>query len=349
MRNIEEYLQGGFAAMAAGDAMGVPSSFYTQAAIKREFGWIDSFYPPKPGHIFHDGLKAGEYTDDTEQSMALLNAFSQDGRVVPKHVVREIVAWAERVKDKYASPLGPSTERALKSIAAGGDITQTGRWGNTNGSAMRIAPLGLIHGLLDTTLEELARDVALTDLATHNTRVCNASAAAIAWGVALCLRGEKNLDIILQEMCKAADEGGRYGYSIPSPSISQRIQLACDLTRKGDTVTVMERINACFGGGDLAADSIPTAAAIFRLGEGNVKETIEIAVNIGGDCDTNGAMVGAMVGAMNGISAVPVPWVETLERVNGCHFQSQARQLQETATHWQVATAADTAFLLMED
>ena len=175
-------------AMACGDALGVPSSFLTPEQIKSKYGWIDTFYPPEKGHIFHDGLLAGEYTDDTEQSMALMNAYIRDKQVVPMSVVKEIIAWADRVKDKYASPLGPSTERALKNIAAGGDITVSGKWGNTNGSSMRIAPLGIIHGLRGSTLQELARDVALTDLATHNTRVCNAAATAIAWGAAQAQR-----------------------------------------------------------------------------------------------------------------------------------------------------------------
>ena len=146
-------------AMACGDALGVPSSFLTPEQIKSKYGWIDTFYPPEKGHIFHDGLLAGEYTDDTEQSMALMNAYIRDKKVVPMSVVKEIIAWADRVKDKYASPLGPSTERALKNIAAGGDITVSGKWGNTNGSSMRIAPLGIIHGLRGSTLQELARDV----------------------------------------------------------------------------------------------------------------------------------------------------------------------------------------------
>ena len=209
-------------AMACGDALGVPSSFLTPEQIKSKYGWIDTFYPPEKGHIFHDGLLAGEYTDDTEQSMALMNAYIRDKKVVPMSVVKEIIAWADRVKDKYASPLGPSTERALKNIAAGGDITVSGKWGNTNGSSMRIAPLGIIHGLRGSTLQELARDVALTDLATHNTRVCNAAATAIAWGVAQAMRGEENLDKIVDATIEAAAEGAKYGFSIPSPDIGMR-------------------------------------------------------------------------------------------------------------------------------
>ena len=190
--------------MATGDALGVPSSFLTPTHIREAWGWIDTFYPPEDGHIFHAGLKAGEYTDDTEQALALIKTFKKSGKVVPLDVVHEILAWAERVKDKYASPLGPSTERALKAIRAGVDINQSGRYGNTNGSAMRIAPVGIIHGLIDSTCEELVRDVYQTCIPTHNTTVCVAAAAAIANGVRLCMKGETELSAIIAGTIEAA-------------------------------------------------------------------------------------------------------------------------------------------------
>lgn len=342
---------GCFYAMAAGDALGVPTSFLTQKQVKSKYGWIDTFYPPEKGHIFHDGLLAGEYTDDTEQSMALMNAFIRDGKAVPLSVVQEIIKWAERVKDKYASPLGPSTERALKSIAAGGDITVTGKWGNTNGAAMRIAPLGVIHGIRESSLEELARDVALTDLATHNTRVCNSAATAIAWGVARCISKHGiTPGQVVEETIRGAEAGERYGYSIPAPSIGKRIQLACDIvSRYSDMHEGMEALYEMFGGGDLSADSIPTAVAVFLMGNGDVKKTIELAVNIGGDCDTNGAMAGAMVGALKGVHEVPKAWCETIDKVNQCDFLSDAQQVLSLCTRWHTATEEDVAFLIKED
>lgn len=349
MLTERERILGCLYAMAAGDALGVPSSFLTQMQVRSRYGWIDTFYPPEKGHIFHDGLKAGEYTDDTEQSMALMNAFIRDGRVVPMRVVQEIIAWADRVKNKYASPLGPSTERALKSIAAGGDIAVSGKWGNTNGSAMRIAPLGILHGLRGSTLAELARDVAMTDMATHNTRVCNAAAAAIAWGVALAIRGESTVEQVVEGIIAATYEGGRYGFAIPSPDLGARIRLACDIVRRyHDDREAMEALYAMFGGGDLAADSVPTAVALFLLGQGDVKRTVEYAVNMGGDCDTNGAMAGAMAGAMQGVDAVPKAWRDTLVRVNACNFERDAEDILALVPRWQAATESDVASLIKE-
>ena len=324
--------------MACGDAMGVPTSFMTQDYIQKTWGWIDTFYPPEKGHIYHDGLKAGEYTDDSEQALALLNSFFRNKKVVPQDVVKELLAWADRVKDKYASPLGPSTERALKAITAGADITQSGRWGNTNGSAMRISPIGMIHGLRGSTCEEMVRDVYQTCIPTHNTTVCVSTAAAVAWGVAVCIQGETSIDRIVEETIRASELGKQYGYAIVSPSIAKRIDFVYNLVKKSsDPKSAMAEIYDYFGGGDLAADSVPVAIGLFALGKGDPKNVIEYSVNLGGDCDTNGAMAGAMAGAYSGVNAVPQAWRDTIREVNHVDLESYAAKLLELIPDWTVA------------
>lgn len=324
--------------MATGDALGVPSSFQTRGQVKEKWGWIDTFYPPEKGHIFHDGLKAGEYTDDTEQALALTHSFVRNQKVVPRDVVDEIMKWAMRVKDKYASPLGPSTERALKAIQAGASIEESGKYGNTNGSAMRIAPLGILHGLRGSTVEELVRDVHATCLPTHNTTVCVATAAAIAWGVALCMRGESDIEKIVMETARAAEIGEGYGNVVSAPSIPVRIKFIYNMVKEStDPLQTLDEIYALFGGGDLAADSVPVAIGLFALGGGDVKKVNEYCVNLGGDCDTNAAMAGAMAGAMSGVDAVPRAWRETIDKENPANLPEEARQLVDLVPNWQVA------------
>lgn len=334
--DVFERVTGSLYGMATGDALGVPSSFMTQNYIAETWGWIDTFYPPEKGHIFHDGLKAGEYTDDTEQAMALMKSFIRNKKVDSYDVVNEILAWADRVKDKYASPLGPSTERALKAIRAGADINVSGKYGNTNGSAMRISPVGIIHGLRGSSCEEMIKDVYLTCLPTHNTTVCVSTAAAIAWGVALCVRGETDIDFIVKETMRAADLGERYGYPIVAPSISKRIAFVYDIVKKStDPKAAMKELYDYFGGGDLAADSVPVAIALFALGKGDVKLVNEYCVNFGGDCDTNAAMAGAMAGAYSGVNNVPKEWRETIKTVNNVDFEEFAKQIIELIPQWE--------------
>lgn len=85
--------------------------------------------------------------------------------------------------------------------------------------------------------------------------------------------------------------------------------------RAKDDQQALHDLYAMFGGGDLSADSIPSAIALFLLGKGDVKKTLEYCVNFGGDCDTNGAMAGAMVGAMAGIDAVPQVWRDKISEM----------------------------------
>lgn len=332
----EDRVLGCLYGIGIGDAMGTPSSFLVPEQVKNLYGWIDSFIEPPKDHIFHGGLKAGEYTDDTEQSLAILNSYIRNHKVVPEDVVQEILAWAKRVEHKYASPLGPSTERALKAIMSGKtDIKESGKLSNTNGSSMRIAPIGIIHGLKGSSMEELLNDVYLTSFPTHNTTVCISAANAIAYGVSLCIQGESDIAKIVEGVMKAADAGAKKGFPIVSPSLSKRIALIYEIVLKSQKPEdAMQRIWDLFGGGDLAGDSVPVAVGLFALGKGNPKKVIEYCVNFGGDCDTNGSMAGAMAGAYAGISAIPAKWRNEVEAVNHVDFEAYAKQILEVVPLW---------------
>jgi ADP-ribosylglycohydrolase len=50
---LYEKLSGSLYAMAAGDALGISTSFLTPDHIRNVWGRVDAFYHPEPGHIFH--------------------------------------------------------------------------------------------------------------------------------------------------------------------------------------------------------------------------------------------------------------------------------------------------------
>ena len=115
-----------------------------------------------------------------------------------------------------------------------------------------------------------------------------------------------------------------------------------------DIYSLAGTLYAMFGGGDLSADSIPSAIALFLLGKGDVKKTLEYCVNFGGDCDTNGAMAGAMVGAMAGIDAVPQVWRDKISEMNACNFAKDADEILALIPQWHVASESDVADLIKE-
>ena len=56
--------------VAVGDALGMPTEGYTAQEIREKFGLVREMLPAPEGH-FHSGLLAGQFTDDTEETLLL--------------------------------------------------------------------------------------------------------------------------------------------------------------------------------------------------------------------------------------------------------------------------------------
>lgn len=337
--SVEERVTGVLAGLAIGDSMGMPTSFYTPEQIRSEFGKVDSFYPPALGHQYHSGLRAGDVTDDTEQSLALIRSFCRHQRVDPYDIAQELLAWSRRVEGKYVSPLGPSTKRALEEISNGTPAQEAGRTGDTNGAAMRIAPLGIVHGLRGSNIRELVNDVELACLPTHGTDIAISSAAAVAWAVAVCFQGATDTTQVIRAASEAAVLGRERGVKVISPSVSRRLDWLIDsLSSEGSQESRAQEIYDFIGAGMASAETVPAALGLFYIAEGDPRKSILLATNMGGDCDTTAAIAGAVAGAFAGHRAIPENWIATIEQVNNLDLSEVAAQLMATAQNWHVAT-----------
>ena len=102
--------------------------------------------------------------------------------------VNALLDWERDVKARGSYDLlGPSTKRAIDAINNGVPPEEAGRGGDTNGAAMRIAPVGIMMPL--APLDALVAKVAETCRATHNTSIAIASAAAVAAAVSRGVAG----------------------------------------------------------------------------------------------------------------------------------------------------------------
>jgi ADP-ribosylglycohydrolase len=61
-----------------------------------------------------------------------------------------------------------------------------------------------------------------------------------------------------------------------------------------------------------AIESVPAAIGAFVLTD-SFRDGVVLAVNLGGDTDTIGAMAGAIAGAYYGYSQIPQEWLDPLE------------------------------------
>lgn len=309
--------------VAVGDAMGMPSSLMTPDEIHSQIGRIEWFLPAPKGHYIHDGLPAGSTTDDTAQTLAVAQAIiSDNGKVVPESVAREILAWAESIGalEEGALVLGPSSMRALTLLKKGVPPAEAGKFGETNGAPMRISPVGIINA---GDLTGAVNDTELCCLPTHGTSVAISGAAAVSCGIAKALACSESVEGIVDAAVWGAEQGAMRGRAVATPSIAKRIQWAVDLALAQDSEDeACKSLYDLVGTTVATTETVPIAFALFVLADGDPMKTAILAANLGGDCDTIGAIACSIAGAYSGISAFPDAAVDMVQQVNGLDLKS---------------------------
>lgn len=314
MDQAEDRARGALLGLAMGDAMGMPSQTLGRAEIAARYGEIADFTAPFDGHPVSHGLRAGQVTDDTEQSLLLARRLIADPQGFDDAGwARDLLDWEADIRARgLRDLLGPSSKAALDALLAGADPGETGRQGTTNGAAMRIAPLGI--AMPPVTVPLVAR-VARTCRVTHNTGEAIAAASAVAMVVSRGVEGA-DFDAALPAALEAAEAGQAMGHAVGCPDIAARIARALEVAQSGDAAEVADRI----GNSVASHESVPAAFAVVRLARGCAWRAARIAANIGDDTDTIGAIAGAMAGACQGAVALPADRVAALLAANelGC-------------------------------
>ncbi|MGH3298884.1 MAG: ADP-ribosylglycohydrolase family protein, partial [Trebonia sp.] len=180
--------RGALYGLAIGDALGMPTQMLSRRQITQRWGQLlAGFEPAPPGHPIAAGMKAGAVTDDTEQAV-LLGRLLVSGFVEPRQLAAALVAWEHDMAERGSLDLlGPSTKRAVSAVLAGTPPEEAGVHGDTNGAAMRIAPVGIKVRADDP--RALVDAVHEASLVTHNTSVALAGAAAVAAAVSAGVSG----------------------------------------------------------------------------------------------------------------------------------------------------------------
>jgi ADP-ribosylglycohydrolase len=333
--SLHEHILGGLLGQAFGDAFAMPALLHPEDTWKHYGGWITGFHPGPAGHPAHEGLPAARVTDDTEQAFALAENIIRDGGVTVEGAARALLAWYEAVDGDSAPFVGPSTRKACQALKRGEDPKETGLTGDTNGGAMRICPVGLIH---PGDPAAAIRDAAKACRPSHFTDVAVSAAAAVAGAVAAALKPKITLDQILAAGRQAAVEGRALGGPWFGASIPRKIDLALDLVRDADPADPdqpLSRIRDLYdlvGSTLAAADAVPSAFGILALAEGDPLVCARYAAALSGDADTVAAMACAVAGAWKGADAFPEEMIAELRRANPeLDFEGVARGLSELA------------------
>ena len=337
---LESHIIGSLMAAALGDAMGAATEQHSIPEVIANYGGLLRDLQAPSTETFSHGNQPGEVTDDSSQMFALAQALiDTHGKLTEQIWIQTLIHWSQTSKHK--NQMGPTTRPLLQALAAGEDTSSIGRtpfstrkltsFGATNGAAMRIAPVGLIH---PGDIEAAVRLAWTTSRPTHDTQVAAASAGAIAAGVAHALLPDADVLSVMQACLQGArlgeELGAREGRRVPGPSIARRIEIAVEeALRSRSLYDAIVAIEAAIGNSVMAAESIPAAVGIFVAAAGQPLDTVSAGASIGNDSDTIAAMAGALAGALRGYDAIPAQLVAQVKAANPEDIEALGRGLTE--------------------
>jgi len=321
---------GALAGCALGDAMGMPTEMLSREDIARSFpNGVHELSRSTPYDVFGRSLAAGEITDDTINTLLVARMLIEShGEVDTRRYLDYLGEWMKANPDKSRFVAGPNTMKALDAISNGTPIEQAGRFGTTNGGAMKISPIGVVCDYRD--MSALVDAVERICLPTHNTSAAIGCASAIAAGVSYGVRGGDDTSELWDVALRAAREGQHRGFSFPSPSVSRRMEEARKVVETRGQSESVQLLKELFGTGVESVETAPSAFAITSLAKGNPWEAVRLSADIGGDTDTLGAITGAICGAMHP-DALPTSMIDEIEKVNDIDFCGYAEGLAHAA------------------
>jgi ADP-ribosylglycohydrolase len=326
--------RGALYGLAIGDALGMPTQLLSRPEIVARWGPLLTGFEPAPdGHPIAAGRPAGAITDDTEQAVLLGRLLVAGGGTVgSRELADALVAWeADMAARGSLDLLGPSTRRAVAAVAAGTPPEEAGATGDTNGAAMRIAPVGIAVPLLASShprppapsdnskkpateaLSTLVDRVVAASFVTHGTSLALAGAAAVAAAVSAGVSGATVPEATAAAVAAARIAAGR-GRWVAGADVAARIEWATQLVAGQPLEQAADLIYRLVGTGLATQESVPAAFAALAVTAEDPWLTCRFAASLGGDCDTIAAMAGAMAGACHGVAAFPAEAVATIDR-----------------------------------
>jgi ADP-ribosylglycohydrolase len=280
---------------AVGDALGAPFEGLWSHSIPESSALL-------AGYAEFEGFPSGQYTDDTQLTIATLQSIVRDGRLEPASVARAIARlWRNQA---VVGPGGACTSAADRLLAGGhwsecgAPVGQAG-----NGTAMRTAALGLYFVYCP---QDLAAGVADVSRITHQDPRSLAGGVAIA-SAARLLSTQPGVEGV--ELCRAVAqdmEPFHPGFAalvagLP-PQLGHDRSTALDYVAwSGGEAREFERVI-------ITPYVVPTVlAALWAVMSfpASWGEAVAAAIGLGGDVDTLGAIVGGLMGARLGLDSIP--------------------------------------------
>jgi ADP-ribosylglycohydrolase len=309
---------GAFYGLALGDALGMPTQSLSRAQVQARFGEITNLEDAGPDQPIAANMPKGSITDDTEQAILVGQLLIEGkGKIEPSVLAQRLIEWEAVMQAKGSQDLlGPSTKRAIEMILAGHSPEEAGRYGTTNGAAMRITPVGIAANVANP--QRFIEAVVQACQVTHNTTLGISSAAAVAAVVSAGING-MDLGEALNLGQQIAQQAENHGHWVAGGRIASRISWARSISVDSDNGLLADLLYDVIGTSVASQESVVVSFALAQqvaIGEMNAFDALCMAASLGGDTDTIAAILGAMLGACLGLGSWPVEMIDKIKVVN---------------------------------
>jgi ADP-ribosyl-[dinitrogen reductase] hydrolase len=285
--------QGAILGLAVGDCMGVPLEFKSPNTFEPVSDMIG-------GGSF--GLKVGEWTDDTSTALCLAESLAEKD-FNPVDQLERYLKW---YREGYMSvngvcfDIGNTTREALHRFEKSHEpyCGPKSERSAGNGSLMRLAPVPLFY-LSDPLLaiEKSGESSKTTHGHPLAVDACRYFGGLIA-GASLGYSKEELLSPRFSPVPGYWDENELEGEIDEVASGSFKVKNPPEIAGRGYVVKCLEA----------------ALWAFYR--SSSFKEGCLMAVNLGNDADTTGAVYGQIAGAYYGKSGIPENWVSRLSKLD---------------------------------
>ena len=303
--DVRDRFVGCLTGLAVGDALGTTLEF-------RRRGTFEPIDDMVGGGPFR--LEAGQWTDDTSMALCLADSLIACGGFDPADQMRRYVRWW-REGHRSSRPgkcfdIGNTTRAALARFESAGEpfAGSTDDRSAGNGSLMRLAPVPLFYALNPSQVIDRAADSSRT---THGAAEAVDACRYFAALVVGALRGEPKsmllsdtfdpVGMVWKDARAADDAYDADGNNVP---LAPRIRAIAAGSYKHKT-------SAMIRASGYVVHTLEAALWAFHASS-TFKEGALLAVNLGDDADTTGAVYGQLAGAFYGAPAIPQAWRDRL-------------------------------------
>ncbi len=282
---------------AIGDALGFPFEGAPPEAISR-IPTLAEDYVLRPRGRF---IK-GQYTDDTQMTLAVAEAIIAEGRVDGRSIAQRFaLLWKEGVILFADRSSKEAMERLLQGVPWMSAGVELGRAGN--GPATRASPLGLWH--YDQP-SRIRRDAEVQGVITHKDPRAQAGGAAIAAAVALNLGEPLSEDLYCARIARVV--------STLDADLASEIKRLPQLLHFEPLAAIKVIARAGFpphyqvewpGISQYVFPSVLMALYAFLRERDDFRAVMSLVLRAGGDTDSVASMAGAICGSRVGCIGLP--------------------------------------------